>query len=116
WLNTAQFPEMTYRSTAVEQTGPNTARVTGDLTMRGVTKPVVLDVTFNGGYAGMQYDPHARIGFSAHGTLKRSDFGMMAFILQPGSNLGTSDDIEIVIETEMTGPALAAAPAPVATP
>jgi polyisoprenoid-binding protein YceI len=104
WLDTAKFPEMTYRSTRVEVTAPNALRVTGDLTLRGVTHPVVLDVTYNGGYAGYPFDPHARIGFSAHGTLKRSEFGMSYGIPAPGSNLGVGDDVEVIIEAEFSGP------------
>jgi polyisoprenoid-binding protein YceI len=104
WLDTAKFPEMKFRSTRVEVTATNTLRVTGDLTLRGVTHPVVLDVTYNGGYAGYPFDPHARIGFSAHGTLKRSAFGMSFGIPAPGSNLGVGDDVEVIIEAEFSGP------------
>jgi polyisoprenoid-binding protein YceI len=112
WLDAAQFPQITYRSTGVEVTGANTARITGDFTLHGVTRPVVLDAVFNGGYAGHPMDPHARVGFSAHGTLKRSEFGIAYGIPAPGTTMGVSDDVEIVIETEFSGPALAAAPAP----
>lgn len=105
WLDTAKFPEMRYRSTRVEVTGPNTLRVTGDLTLSGVTHPVALDVAYNGGYAGHPFDPHARVGFSARGTLKRSAFGMRYGIPAPGSNLGVGDDVEIIVEAEFSGPA-----------
>lgn len=104
FLDTAQWPQMTYRSTRIEQTGPNTIRVYGDLTLRGVTRPVPLDVTFNGGYRGMQLDPHARIGFSGRGVLKRSEFGMTAGIPEAGSKFGVSDEVEVIIEAEFNGP------------
>ncbi|MFL6617836.1 MAG: YceI family protein [Povalibacter sp.] len=107
WLNTAKYPQMTYRSTKIESTGTKTLRVTGDLTLRGVTKPVVLNVTYNGGYAGHPMDPHARVGFSARGTLKRSDFGIAFGIPAPGTTMGVGDQVEIVIEAEFTGPPLA---------
>ncbi|MGE3302055.1 MAG: YceI family protein [Hyphomonadaceae bacterium] len=107
WLDTAKHPEMTFRSTAVELVAPNAARVTGDFTLRGVTKPVVLDVTFNGGYAGHPMDPHARIGFSAKGVFKRSDFGMAYGVPAPGSTMGVGDDVNVAIEAEMNGPPLA---------
>lgn len=107
WFEAAQFPKATFRSTAVEMTGPATAKVTGDFTLHGVTKPVTLEVTFNGGYAGMAgLDPQARIGFSAHGTLKRSDFGMGLGIPAPGTNMGVGDDVDFSLETEMLGPPL----------
>jgi polyisoprenoid-binding protein YceI len=93
------FPAMTFKSTKVEVTDPSTAKVTGDLTLHGVTKPVTLAATFNGGYAANAFDG-ARIGFSAHGTLKRSDFGMGFGVPAPGTTLGVSDEVEIAIETE----------------
>lgn len=105
WLDAAKFPKITYRSTKVEPTGPNTAKVTGDLTLHGVTKPVVLDVTFNGGYASFPYDPGgSRIGFSAKGVLMRSEFGLGFGVPEPGSNIGVSDAVEIIVETEMFKP------------
>jgi polyisoprenoid-binding protein YceI len=103
FFDTARFPQLTFKSTRVEPTGANTARVTGDLSLHGVTAPVVLDVTFNGGYAAMPMDPAgARIGFSAHGALKRSAFGMGMGVPEPGSNMGVGDEVEIMIETEFT--------------
>ncbi|EAV43292.1 hypothetical protein SIAM614_05898 [Stappia aggregata IAM 12614] len=107
WLNVSDHPKITYRSTGIELTGATTAVVTGDLTFRGVTRPVELNVRFNGGYPGLAvYDPQARIGFSATGTLKRSDFGMSYGLPPEGSNLGVSDEVEFVIETEFSGPPL----------
>ncbi|HVY89797.1 MAG TPA: YceI family protein, partial [Hyphomonadaceae bacterium] len=88
FLDAKKFPAITFTSTSVELTGPATAKVTGDLTLHGVTKPLTLDVTFNGGYGGMAQDPHARIGFSAKGSLKRSDYGVSFGIPTPGSNMG----------------------------
>jgi polyisoprenoid-binding protein YceI len=110
FLNVGQFPRLTYRSTRVEPVGKNGLRIYGDLTLHGTTKPVVLDATYNGGYIGHPMDPHARIGFSAHGTLKRSDFGMSFGIPQPGSRMGVSDAVDFTIEAEFTGPAWKDAP------
>ncbi len=109
WLDTKNFPEMTYRSESIELIGSSRLRIHGALTLRGVTRPVVLDATYNGGYAGHPMDPHARIGFSACGTLRRSEFGISAGIPAPGSLMGVGDDVDVVIEAEFTGPALAAA-------
>ena len=86
-------------------------RVTGDFTLHGVTKPVTLLVTFNGGYAGHPMDPNARIGFSATGALKRSDFGITLGIPAPGTTMGVGDEIEIALQAEFTGPPLAASAA-----
>lgn len=107
WFDAGKFPDITFVSTKVEMTGANTARIHGDLTLRGVTKPIVLDAKFNGGYPGIpQMDPNARIGFSATGTLKRSDFGMSYGIPEAGSTMGVSDAVDIAIEAEFSGPEL----------
>lgn len=111
WFDTGRFPEMTFRSTHVEVTGPRTILATGDLTLHGLTHPVTLEVAYNGGYAGHPMDPHARIGFSAHGVFKRSDFGVALGIPPAGSTMGVSDAVQIIIESEFNGPAWAGAPA-----
>jgi polyisoprenoid-binding protein YceI len=107
WLDTQRYPEMTYRSERVELVGANRMRIHGELTLHGVTRPVVLEATYNGGYAGHPMDPHARVGFSAQATLKRSDFGMTFGIPGPGNALGVGDEVDVTIEAEFSGPPLA---------
>lgn len=106
WFDAVAHPQITFTSTKIEKTGDNTAKVTGDLSLKGVTKPVTMNVTFNGGYPGMDLDPHARIGFTATGTLNRADFGMGFGIPAPGSSMGVGGLVDFIIDTEMTGPAL----------
>jgi polyisoprenoid-binding protein YceI len=101
WFNAATFKAITFKSTKVEPTGANTAKVTGDFTLHGVTKPVTLDVTYNGGWPANAMDG-ARIGFSAHGSFKRSAFGMGMGVPAPGSSMGVSDDVDVAIETEFS--------------
>jgi polyisoprenoid-binding protein YceI len=75
FFNVQEFPQMKFVSTKIERTGDKTAKVTGDLTLLGVAKPVTLDVVLN----GIKQDAKTQkdlAGFSAKGTLKRSDFGM----------------------------------------
>lgn len=92
-----QFPQIVFESTAIRKTGEFTGAVTGDLTFLGVTKPVTLDVTFNGGArAAALYQGRDAVGFSAHGTLKRSDFGSTRYAAFVG------DEVEIIIEAEFT--------------
>lgn len=105
WLNTAQFPEMKYVSKKIDANG-NKLRINGELTLRGITKPVVLEAIYNGGYAGHPMDPHARIGFSAQGVLKRSEFGMTYGIPAPGTTMGVGDDVTVILELEFSGPPL----------
>jgi polyisoprenoid-binding protein YceI len=105
WLDAVAFPTMTFRSTGVALTGPNTARVDGELDFRGVKAPVAFDATFNGGYAGFPpYDPNARIGFSGKGALKRSVFGVLIGIPTPEAPVGVGDDVTFEIEAEFNGP------------
>jgi polyisoprenoid-binding protein YceI len=106
WLDAAQFPQIVFRSTDVEMTGTSSMRITGDLTLHGITKPIVLNATFNGGYAGHPFDPNGRVGFSARGTFKRSDFGIVIGIPEPGTSMGVGDELEVIIEAEFTGPPL----------
>ena len=76
FLNSAEFPTITFASTAVEKTGDKTGKVTGDLTIVGVTVPVTLDVTFNNEGAD-PFDPSiTKVAFTATGTVKTQDFGL----------------------------------------
>lgn len=104
WLDSASFGTATFTSTTVEQTGPNTARVTGDLTIKGQTHPVTFDVTYDGSHSphpmGMQV---SSIGFSATTTIQRSQFGINELIPRAGND-GVSDAVEILIEAEFQRP------------
>jgi polyisoprenoid-binding protein YceI len=92
-LNAPKFPSITFKSTKVAKTGANKGTATGDLTFFGVTKPVTLNITYNGNRPDPRSQKH-KIGFSATTTIKRSDFGMA----YGGAYLG--DEVQIVIETE----------------
>jgi polyisoprenoid-binding protein YceI len=108
-LDTAKFPQIIFKSERIRMTGAKSMEISGTLTLRGVTRPTVLTATFNGGYAGVpNMDPHARIGFSAHGSFKRSDFGMTFGVPAAGTTMGVGDLIDYSIEAEFTGPALGA--------
>ncbi|RJF87959.1 polyisoprenoid-binding protein [Oleomonas cavernae] len=94
WLNDGKFPTIGFVSTRLELTGATTGKMHGDLTMLGVTKPVVLDVTFNGGYAKHPVSGQPIMGFSATGSLKRSDWGLTTFLPALG------DEVSFAIEAE----------------
>ncbi len=87
-----KYPDARFTSTKVEAAGENKLRVTGDLTMHGVTKPVVLDVTLN--KAGTGRDGQPRVGFDATTTIKRSEWGLGRFAPN------VSDEVAIRITTE----------------
>jgi polyisoprenoid-binding protein YceI len=108
FLDAAKFPQIVFKSARVRMTGAKSMQISGTLTLHGVTRPMILAATFNGGYPGMpNMDPHARVGFSAHGSFKRSDFGMAFGVPAPGTTMGVGDVIDFSIEAEFTGPALA---------
>ncbi len=108
-LDTAKFPQIVFKSEEIRMTGAKSMEISGTLTLHGVTRPTVLVATYNGGYAGMpNMDPQARVGFSAHGSFKRSDFGIAYGVPAPGTTLGVGDLIDFSIEAEFTGPPLAA--------
>jgi polyisoprenoid-binding protein YceI len=109
WLEAARHPAITFRSRRVEAGSGNAFRIHGDVSINGVTKPIVLEARYNGGYGSHPLEPRARIGFSAQGSLRRSDFGVSAGLPAPGTTFGVGDAVEIVLEAEFSGPASAAA-------
>lgn len=91
------YPTITFTSTAVEPRGSDW-RVTGDLTIKGVTKPVVLEVEFN----GATKDPYGgtRIGFSATTEIERDEFGISFNAVLEGGGLVVANRVKIEIEAE----------------
>ena len=92
WFNARQFPTITFKSTAVKPGQGKVLDVTGDLTIRGVTKSVVVHVEVTGVAQGMGGRQLA--GIEGTTTIKRSDFGMKAM---PG---GVGDDIRLIVALE----------------
>jgi len=88
WFDTTKFPQATFVSTRVVPTAGG-ATVTGNLTLHGVTKPVVLHVRFIG--AGVnRIDKAYTVGFEATGTIKRSDFGVTTYLPAVGDEVQLS--------------------------
>jgi polyisoprenoid-binding protein YceI len=108
FFDVANNPKITFKSTAVKAVDATHADVTGDLMMRGVTKPVTLHVELLGVMNGKQ---GSRAGFEAHGTVNRQDFGInWNRALDNGSFL-LSDDVDLVIQVEAMYPPPPPAPA-----
>jgi polyisoprenoid-binding protein YceI len=96
FLDTAQYPTATFRSTSVKFDGDKPVSITGDLTLKGVTKPVTLTVTqFKHGPDMMKKDA---IGANATATIKRSDFQMGKYVPLVG------DDVALTIAIEAAAP------------
>ncbi len=98
FFDLAKFPLATFQSTAVTSTGKDKLAVTGDLTIRGVTKPVTLDVTINKIGVNMMHGGVPAVGFDATATVKRSDFGLTAFVPN------VSDEVALHITMEAYTP------------
>ena len=92
-FDAGRFPAATFRSTSITRTGPNTGTISGELTIRNVTRPVTLDAVFHGGALNPMSDAYA-VGFSATATVKRTDFGITGMRWEPL----VSDDVKLVIE------------------
>ncbi|WP_297767861.1 YceI family protein [uncultured Roseovarius sp.] len=89
---------VSFTSTAIEVTGDNTALITGDLSMNGVTKSVVLDTTLNQKAEAHPMNNRPWLGFDATTTLLRSDFGVDKFAPY------VSDEVEVQISIEAGQP------------
>ena len=92
FFDVSKFPTAGFKSTKVTVTGPTTGTITGDLTLHGVTKPVTLEATFNGG--GTNMAKAYVLGFNAVGHVKRSEFGVGAYVPMVG------DDITLTMSAE----------------
>ena len=90
WLDAAKFPAITFKTDAVKQTGPDTAEVTGSLTLHGVTKTVILSARLHGS-GNNPMSNKATVGFDIAGHIKRSDFGVTKYLPLIG------DEVEITI-------------------
>ena len=97
FLDTKQFPTMTYKMKSYQKEG-EIYKVVGNLTLRGVTKEVMLTGTFN----GVTKDPwgNTRGGFSADGTLNRKDFGMVWNKTLDNGGLVVGDEVQIHLDIE----------------
>lgn len=97
FFDAAKFPKATFKSTKVEAAGEGKLKVTGDLTVKDITRPVVLDVTLNKA-ADHPMTKAPTIGFDATTTLSRSEFGVGNYAP------AVSDEVELRITTEASVP------------
>jgi polyisoprenoid-binding protein YceI len=95
------YPNLTFQSTSVERVEDGRLRVSGDLSIRGVTKPVVLDVTLEGATTGQGGQPI--VGWTAETTVNRKDYGLLWNRLTEAGGWVVGDDVRIVLEVEARG-------------
>lgn len=93
-----QYETATFRSRSVEWDGGTSGRLHGDLTIKGVTRPITLDVD----YLGFACDPwgNEKVAFSARGVIDRTDFGLTWNMVLDTGNLLVSRKIELVLDFE----------------
>lgn len=90
WFDVAKYDMIRFRSTRITRTGANSADIAGNLTLHGVTRPVVLKARFNA--AGVNpLDKAYTVGFEVSGDIKRSDFGVTTYVPMVG------DDVHLII-------------------
>ncbi len=94
FFNVAKYPTARFAAGSLVKVDATHARIDGQLTLLGVTRPVQLDLTFLGGGSGMAGD--RRIGFEARASINRSDFGMKTFLPAIG------DRVDIAIDAELS--------------
>ncbi len=104
FFDVEQYPTMTFKSTGVKDAGDGELQVTGDLTLHGVTKPVVLDVE---GLGQPIIDPwgNERVGAEVTGKLNRQDFGVSWSDTLDGGGLVVDDVVKLDINVELVRPA-----------
>lgn len=112
FFNSEEFPEMVFRSTRVERTGEQTGKLYGDLIIRDVTRPVVLDVT----YLGSSKSPQGAtsIGFEASTKINREDWNLTWNVALETGGWLVAKEVTINIETEFVWQPEAVAEQPVA--
>ncbi|OHV10540.1 YceI family protein [Kushneria phosphatilytica] len=98
FFNSAQYPKASFKSTSIEMTGDDSAKITGELTLNGQTHPLTIDATFNQA-AVYPFDKQYRLGFDGTATLKRSDYGIDYLMPEKGQK-GISDEVRLDIEAE----------------
>jgi len=93
FFDVAKYPTASFTATRIEVTGATTGKITGDLTLHGVTKPVTLDASFNGGGFNPMIKAYV-VGFNATGVLRRSEFGITTYVPMVG------DEVTLTISGE----------------
>jgi polyisoprenoid-binding protein YceI len=98
FFSAAEYPKITYTSTLVEKNGEDYI-VTGDLTIRGITKPIVLDGSYNGNDVDMY--GNTKHGFELSGRVNRADYGLTFNALSGKGNAMVGDEIKLLISIQM---------------
>lgn len=99
FLDVEKYPFITFKSTKVEKTGDNTGLITGDLTIRDVTRPVTLNTEFNGVAKSPWGTTSA--GFTATTKINRKDFGLVWNVALETGGVLVGEEVSITLEVEI---------------
>lgn len=99
FFDAANHPKLMFSSTAIERKGESEYKVTGDLTIRGVTKPVTLNVEFGGIQTNLYGQTVA--GFEITGKINRQEYGLTWNAVTEAGGIVVSDDVKIAIDAEL---------------
>jgi polyisoprenoid-binding protein YceI len=99
FLNVEQFPTITFKSARIERAAHDQYKMTGDLTIRNVMRPVTLDVV----YSGQAKDPMGSVhaGFSAHTSINRKDWGLTWNVALETGGLLVGEEVKLALEVEV---------------
>lgn len=100
FFDAEQFPKLSFTSTSMTQTGDDTYKVVGDLTLHGVTKPVTLKVEYGGQM--QDFYGQTKAGFEITGTIKRKEFGLVWDGITEAGGVVVSDDVKLVMNIQLT--------------
>jgi polyisoprenoid-binding protein YceI len=99
FFNAERFPKITFRSTAIKKTGEDEYKLTGDLTIRDITKPLTVNVV----YGGQIVDPYGqtKAGFEIDGKINRKEYGLKWNALTETGGFVVSDDVRLIMNVQM---------------
>jgi polyisoprenoid-binding protein YceI len=100
FFDSANHPKLTFKSTGIQKKGADKFKLTGDLTIRGTTHPIELDVE----YGGLMKDPwgNTKVGFELTGKLHRKEYGLNWNAITEAGGVVVSDEVKILINVELS--------------
>jgi len=99
FFNAEKFPKLTFTSTGIEKTGDDEYKLSGNLTIRDITKPVTLEVS----YAGTVTDPWGQVkaGFEITGKINRKEFGLKWHAVTEAGGFVAGDEVKLLLNVQM---------------
>ncbi|MDX2011144.1 MAG: YceI family protein [Myxococcaceae bacterium] len=98
FFDTANHPTITFKATSVRKSAAGLT-LDGELTLRGVTKPITFEA--HGGARAKDSQGRDRVGFHAHATIKRSDFGVSWSATYPGGSVVVADEVSLALDLQL---------------